>query len=63
MASNQLLHRLVEDVKKTGKERKLKENEAGQFYNEFRKEMSPVVEEIRDREKRAHEEAKNFTLA
>jgi len=62
MASNQL-HKLVEDVKRSGKQRTLQEEEAGKFYNQFRKEMSPVVEEIREQEKRAHEEAKNITLA
>ncbi len=62
MASNPL-QKLVEDVKKSGKERTLKKEEAGKFYSQFRKEMTPVVEEIREQEKRAHEEAKNITLA
>ena len=62
MASNPL-QKLVEDVKKSGKERILKKDEAGKFYRQFRKEMEPVVDEIREQEKRAHEEAKHITLA
>ena len=62
MASNQL-QRLVEDVKRSGTARTLKEDEAVSFYNQFRKEMLPVVEGIRDQEKRAHEEAKTISLA
>jgi hypothetical protein len=57
------MQKLVEDVKKSGKERTLKKEEAGQFYREFRKEMAPVVEMIREQEKRAHEDAKHITLA
>ena len=62
MASNQL-QRLVEDAKRSGTVRTLKEDEAGSFYDQFRKEMLPVVEDIRDQEKRAHEESKSITLA
>jgi len=62
MASNQL-QKLVEDAKRSGTVRILKEDEAGSFYNQFRKEMLPVVEGIREQEKRAHEEAKAITLA
>ncbi len=62
MASNPL-RKLVEDVRNSGKPQTLSEEEATKFYSQFRKEMSPVVEEIREQEKRAHEEAKNITLA
>ncbi len=62
MASNQL-QKLVEDVKRTGKQRTLKQEEAGNFYKQFSKEMAPVVKDIREQEKRAHEEAKAITLA
>lgn len=62
MASNPL-RKLVEDVKQDGTQRTLTEEDAGTFYALFRDEMAPVVEEIRDQEKRAHEEARNFTLA
>ena len=62
MASNPL-RKLVEDVRSSGKQKTLSEEEAAKFYSQFRKEMSPVVEEIREQEKRAHEEAKNITLA
>ncbi|MHB8348646.1 MAG: hypothetical protein ACYDHM_16190 [Acidiferrobacterales bacterium] len=62
MASNPL-RKLVEDVRSSGKQKTLSEEESAKFYSQFRKEMSPVVEEIREQEKRAHEEAKNITLA
>jgi len=62
MASNPL-RKLVEDVRRSGKPQTLSEEEATKFYSQFRKEMSPVVEEIREQEKRAHEEAKNITIA
>lgn len=62
MASKQL-QKLVEDVKRSGQKRTLKEDEAGSFYENFRKEMVPVVENIREQEKRAHDEAKSITLA
>ncbi len=61
-ASNQL-RKLIEDVRKTGKERALGKQETEHFYSQIRKEMSPVIEKIREEERAAHEEAKKITLA
>lgn len=57
------LREIADEVRATGKKRALMAEEASRFQDEFNQEITPVITKIREQERRAYEEARNFTLA
>ncbi len=54
---------IMQEVLLSGRERKLKEEEANSFYNYFQHDVSQKIVEIRAEQRRAYEEGKNLILS
>lgn len=63
MSKVKSLYEIAEQVKRSGSRRTLSREEVEKFQDRFAREISPVIEAIREQERRAHEEAKNFIVA
>ncbi|HEY0842092.1 hypothetical protein [Methylotenera sp.] len=54
---------IISEVLETGEKRVLSETERQQFYEDFYRDVSEKIEDIRNDQRKAYEEGKNLILA